>query len=141
MNDLLDLYQEIILDHNQNPRNFGELENADYSNMGDNPMCGDKIKIQVKVDDNIISDIKFSGQGCAISQSSASLLTTIAKNKKVVEVKEIIREFLNLLTNKPYNKELLGNVEVLAGVKKFPSRIKCASLAWHALYKILQENY
>lgn len=131
--DLQDLYQEVILDHNRRPRNFRALEGGRKAE-GFNPLCGDRIMVYLNIDNDVIADVSFQGTGCAISKASASLMTDIVKGKTVEEAKEIFDRFQKMLTG-PLNApvENLGKLTVLAGVRQFPVRVKCASLAWHTL--------
>ena len=136
MSDLTDLYQEMVLDHNNRPRNFQKLEDASNTADGYNPLCGDQISVYLKVEDDIITDVGFQGIGCAISKSSASMMTQSVKGKTVTEADELFKEFHAMVTREPgseYNSSVLGELEVLSGVCAFPNRIKCASLAWHTL--------
>ncbi len=136
MNELHQLYQQVILDHNKNPRNFGKLDDASFSADGMNPLCGDQIHVDIIVNDGIITDIKFSGSGCAISKSSASIMTTLLKGKTPSEAEKIFEEFHDLVTqdnNVPIDDECMGKLAVFAGVREFPTRVKCASLAWHTV--------
>ena len=147
MNELLqDLYQEIILDHGSKPRNFGECENHNKSANGHNPLCGDKLFLTfILNEDNIIEDMKFSGEGCAISMASASIMTDLMKGKSEKEAKEIIEKFLDMIKEKDdVNSELLKEDEKiklmsLGGVKNYPMRVKCATLSWHALSSALED--
>jgi len=137
------LYQEIILDHNKNPRNFGELEDATHKAVGHNPLCGDHIEIFLKVKDGKVEDVKFKGVGCAISKASASIMTTVLKGKTLDEVKNLFEKFHNVLTSKPdepVNTEELGKLAVFAGVREFPVRVKCATLAWHTLIEAIEKK-
>ena len=134
--DLEDLYQDIILDHNRRPRNSRELLDRTHFAEGVNPLCGDEVTINLKLLDNVIKDISFQGQGCAISQASASLMTEILKGLTLEEMKkqaDIVNELLTSDNDKPDALFEYGNMAALAGVRKFPSRIKCATLAWHTL--------
>lgn len=134
MNELEDLYREVILDHNRHPRNFGTLETADKIIEGFNPLCGDKLKLFIKLDDDRIADIKFQGTGCAISVASSSLMTERVKGSGVKESLEIYDQVHGMLTGASDEPaEDLGKLAALVGVRAFPSRVKCASLAWHAL--------
>ena len=144
MNDLLkDLYQEIILDHGQDPRNFGECENYNKSAKGHNPLCGDKLEITLLVDqDNMIKDIKFSGEGCAISIASASLMTEKLKNKSLNEADKIFNDFTNLVKGKTEEINLItedDSLYALKGVEAFPMRVKCATMAWHTYKSAVNE--
>lgn len=132
-NDLRDLYQEMILDHNQNPRNFREIEGANHKSEGFNPLCGDKMIAYINIDADIIEDISFLGTGCAISKASASIMTTILKGKTVREAKDIFKKFHEMVTTGDVDTQDLGKLAVLAGVHKFPVRVKCATLAWHTV--------
>jgi nitrogen fixation NifU-like protein len=137
------LYQEIILDHNKNPRNFGELEDATHKAVGHNPLCGDHIEIFLKVKDGKVEDVKFKGVGCAISKASASIMTTVLKGKTLDEVKNLFEKFHNVLISKPdepVNTEELGKLAVFAGVREFPVRVKCATLAWHTLIEAIEKK-
>ena len=141
MNDLFDLYQEIILDHNRRPRNYRLLEDHTYSADGYNPICGDAIKVFVKLDGDKIEDVSFQGQGCAISKASASLMTVKLKGKTLAETEEEFKRFRGMLTEDcDHEVDLLdfGDLASLSGVRRFPARIKCATLAWHALEAALQ---
>lgn len=141
MSELRDLYQELILDHNKNPRNFREMAEATHQADGHNPLCGDRIRIYLKVVDDRIADVAFKGSGCAISQSSASLMTTFLKGKTVFEARELFQHFHDLVTGHPVSPEKLaelGKLAVFEGVQEFPTRVKCASLAWHTLVSALE---
>ncbi len=142
-NELRELYQQIILDHNKSPKNFKKLETANHSAEGYNPLCGDRIDIYLNIQDGIISDVSFQGSGCAISKASASLMTTILKGKTVEEAQSLFEKFHELVTGKleaaNLNEEL-GKLIVFAGVKEFPARVKCASLAWHTMISALKEE-
>jgi len=144
MNDLLkDLYQEIILDHGQDPRNFGECANHNKSAKGHNPLCGDKVEVTLLVDqDNMIKDIKFSGEGCAISIASASLMTEKLKNKSLNEADKIFNDFTNLVKGKTEEINLItedDSLYALKGVEAFPMRVKCATMAWHTYKSAVNE--
>ncbi len=142
-NDLRELYQQVILDHNKSPRNFKKLETANHYAEGYNPLCGDRIDIYVKLDDDKIEDISFVGSGCAISKASASLMSTMVKGKTIGEAEKIFEKFHHLITGK-MDEEVdageVGKLAVFAGVREFPSRVKCASLAWHTLISALKEK-
>lgn len=134
------LYQEIILDHFKNPRNFGKLDGPATSTHHENPSCGDQLDLQVAIDDQQrIGQIKFYGRGCAISQSSASMMTELVKGKTVVEARDAIASFMHMLTGEGEAKVELGDLEALSGVKQFPVRVKCATLAWKALEGCLEQ--
>jgi len=131
--ELQDLYQEVILDHNRRPRNFRAIEQA-RSAEGFNPLCGDRVTVYLKVDDGVIADVSFQGAGCAISKASASLMTEAVKGKTVDEANALFERF-HLMITAPAEAPIddLGKLTVLAGVRQFPIRVKCASLAWHTL--------
>ncbi len=139
---LRDLYQEVILDHNKKPRNFGVMENANRRVDGFNPLCGDRYTIYLRMENNIIEDIRFEGAGCAISKSSASIMTTKMKGKTKEEAELIFERFHQLVTGhvKEIDEEALGNLAVFANVSEYPARVKCASLAWHTLKAALEGN-
>lgn len=137
--DLRELYQEVILDHNKHPRNRGRLEDADAQAEGHNPLCGDQVEVTLKTQDGIVVDIAFEGAGCAISTASASMMTEAVKGKTVEEAEAIFRTFQSMVTATSAVEEHpdLGDLEVLAGVREFPVRIKCATLPWHTLHAAL----
>ena len=144
--NLKDLYQEIILDHGKNPRNLGKFENFNKDAKGHNPLCGDKVHLFLKLDENKkVVDISFEGEGCAISMASASIMTDLMKGKSETEAKEIISKFLDMIKEKDdINSDLLKSDEKiklmsLGGVKNYPMRVKCATLSWHALYSALDD--
>ena len=131
--DLDDLYREVILDHNRAPRNFRRLSPCTHSAQGFNPLCGDKLTVYVDVDGERISDVAFEGSGCAISVASSSLMTEAIKGKTQAEARTLVEQMRTLLTGGEADAEALGKLIALGGVRQFPSRIKCANLAWHAL--------
>ena len=138
--DLKELYQEIILDHGKNPRNLRKTENFNKDANGHNPLCGDKVHVYLKLDENKkVQDISFEGQGCAISMASASIMTDLVRGKEEQEVKIIVKDFLEMIKEKDElnNKILMENEKTklmcLSGVKKYPMRVKCATLSWHTL--------
>jgi len=134
MSDLSDLYQEVILDHNRRPRNFHPLAGASHSAEGYNPLCGDRLTLYVKIDDGTVTDVSFEGAGCAISKASASLMTDAVKGKSVAEAEALFERFHRMVTTPPDEPvEDLGKLSAFAGVREFPVRVKCASLAWHTL--------
>ena len=139
MANLEALYQEVILDHNRKPRNFREMENADRRIEGRNPLCGDEITLWLKLADDRVADVSFKGTGCAISKSSASLMTSSVKGKTVAETLQIFERFHQMITGKlpESDRATMGSLAALGGVSKFPIRVKCASLAWHALRSAL----
>ena len=144
MNDLInDLYQEIISDHGREPRNFGECEPHNKSANGHNPLCGDNLKLTFLLNDqNIIEDIKFTGEGCAISLASASLMTEKLKGKKIEVAEEIFKDFTNLVSSTDEDLKILNEEDslyALKGVGGFPMRVKCATMAWHAFNQALKD--
>jgi len=142
MSDLRDLYQEVILDHNRKPRNFREMENADRQVEGRNPLCGDEITLFLKLDGDRVADVSFQGKGCAVSRSSASLMTSTVKGKTVEETRRLFDRFHDMITGKLPEAERasMGSLAALGGVSRFPLRVKCASLAWHALKSALEQG-
>ncbi|MBN8573683.1 MAG: Fe-S cluster assembly sulfur transfer protein SufU [Candidatus Kapaibacterium sp.] len=140
MNEIQQLYQQVILDHNKSPRNYGHLPECSHKADGLNPLCGDHITVELYVHDGIIQDIRFTGAGCAISTSSASIMTTVLKGKTAEEAERIFQEFHGVVTNDDavIDEESLGKLAVFAGVREFPARVKCASLAWHTVHAALQ---
>jgi nitrogen fixation NifU-like protein len=141
--ELRELYQEVILDHNKSPRNFRNMEDPTQDAEGYNPLCGDTIHIYLKVNDGIVTDVSFQGSGCAISKASASLMTSAVKGKTKDEAEKIFKNFLDLITGnlgKNPDKDKLGKLAVFAGVQEFPVRVKCASLAWHTMKAALDEK-
>jgi len=145
MSNLEALYQEVILDHNRKPRNFRTIENADRVVDGKNPLCGDEIKLFVKLDGDRITDLSFqtpAGVGCAISKASASLMTTALKGKPRAEAEQLFERFHRMITGRlpEAERENMGSLAALGGVSKFPIRVKCASLAWHALKSALDNG-
>jgi nitrogen fixation NifU-like protein len=141
-NEMEELYQDVILDHSRRPRNFGELPDATVRVRGDNPACGDEIDVAVKFsDDGRLEQLKFSGHGCAISQASASMMTAKLKGKSRDEASSMLRAFESMiLGNGNDAPQRLGDLRLLAGVRKFPQRVKCAMLAWRALEQALQQG-
>jgi nitrogen fixation NifU-like protein len=139
MGDLSDLYQEVILDHNKRPRNFRVLEDATHVAEGYNPLCGDRLSLFLKLDGDVITDVGFQGSGCAISKASASLMTDTLKGCAVQDVRAMFDRFHRMVTTPPdVEVEDLGKLSALAGVREFPVRVKCASLAWHTLKAALE---
>ena len=133
MSDLRDLYQEVILDHYRKPRNFRSLADANRKAEGFNPLCGDRLTLYVKLKDGVIADASFEGSGCAISTASASLLTESIKGKTEHEAEMLFQGFRDVVTGEGTPNVDLGKLDVLAGVREFPVRVKCATLAWHTL--------
>jgi nitrogen fixation NifU-like protein len=141
MSDLMDLYQELILDHNKRPRNRGRLDEANHEAEGYNPLCGDRVTITVLVRDGVIEDVRFEGTGCAISTASASLMSEAIKGRTVEEAEALFRRFHGLVAGEEANGgPPLGKLEAFAGVSRFPARVKCATLAWHTLTAALQDR-
>ena len=145
--NLKELYQEIILEHGKNPRNFGKTENFNKDAKGDNPLCGDNVQVYLKMNsDKKVEDISFEGSGCAISMASASIMTDLVKNRSEEEAKEIIEDFLKMITGEAdlqhnhLTKEEKTKLMCLSGVKKFPMRVKCATLSWHTLISAIDEK-
>jgi len=142
MEELRELYQQVILDHNKSPKNFRKLEKPTHSSEGYNPLCGDKINLELQLEDQDIKDVGFQGSGCAISKASASVMTSLVKGKSREEVEQMFKKFQQLITgeNKTPDFEELGKLAVFAGVREFPARVKCAALAWHTLMAALKEK-
>ncbi len=142
MNELQELYQQVILDHNKNPRNFGEIHNCRHHAEGHNPLCGDQIEVFILLDEatDTISEVKFRGAGCAISKASASIMTTLLKGKDIAEARKMFDSFHEIVTSDPNSSPdvmNLGKLAVFCGVREFPARVKCASLAWHTMINAL----
>ena len=139
MSDLSELYQEILLEHNSKPRNFRKLEQATQSAEGYNPLCGDRITLYLSLKNGVIADVAFQGSGCAISRASASMLTQRIKGQSVAKAREIFQAFHQMLTEpgEGLDYDVLGDLETLSGVVAFPTRIKCAVLAWHTMQAAL----
>jgi nitrogen fixation NifU-like protein len=136
MSDLRELYQEVILDHNKRPRNFGTLERPSRTAKGHNPLCGDRLTLQLILEGDRIAQIAFEGSGCAISKASASLMTEAIKGHTVAEAEALFDRFHSLVTaapDAPISTEGLGKLAVFSGVREYPARVKCASLAWHTM--------
>jgi nitrogen fixation NifU-like protein len=142
MSDLSELYQEVILDHNRRPRNFHPLADASHSAEGYNPLCGDRLVLYLKVQDGRIEDVSFEGAGCAISKASASMMTDALKGRSVGEANALFERFHRMVTTPPSQPvEDMGKLSALAGVREFPVRVKCASLAWHTLKAALSNEH
>jgi nitrogen fixation NifU-like protein len=137
---LEELFKEIIIEHYQHPKNQGHLEHPDAKSDGSNPLCGDEIAMELRFDGDRVKDVMFTGNGCSISQSAASLITEAIKGKTVEETKKIMGEYRNMLAGKEYDAELLGDLEALSDVKKYPARVKCASLSVAVLDQALQQK-
>ena len=141
MSDLSDLYQEVILDHNKRPRNFHTLPGASHEAEGFNPLCGDRLHLYLRVEDDVITEVGFQGSGCAISKASASLMTDSVKGRPVAEARALFTRFHTMVTTPPEQAvEDMGKLSALAGVREFPVRVKCASLAWHTLKAALERD-
>ena len=140
--ELRDLYQEVIFDHNRNPRNFHIMGDADRKVEGFNPLCGDRLTLFLKMDGDTITDASFQGSGCAISTASVSLMTEIIKGKTEAEAQSLFQQFHEMTTGKEkeVNLEAIGKLAVLAGVREYPARVKCATLAWHTLDAALKNE-
>jgi nitrogen fixation protein NifU and related proteins len=141
MSDLTDLYKEVILDHNRRPRNFHTMADASHRAEGYNPLCGDRLTLYLKLDGDVIKDVAFEGSGCAISKASASLMTDAIKGRTVPDARTLFERFHRMVTTPPEERvEDLGKLSVLAGVREFPVRVKCASLAWHTFKAALDRE-
>lgn len=143
MEDLSDVYNELIMEHSMNSYNKKKLENADYCEIGHNPNCGDEITLEIKLNGNIIEDMAFSGHGCAISQASTSIMIDVLKGKTVEEAKEIIKTFIDMIKRETKSEEELEKLEeaiAFRNVANMPARVKCALLAWHTIEDILEKN-
>jgi nitrogen fixation protein NifU and related proteins len=141
MSDLRDLYQEVIFDHYKKPHNYHALAGANHVAHGHNRLCGDKLTVYLDVEGDVIRDLSFEGDGCAISTASASLMTDALKGKKLEEVEHLFQEFHHMVTHDDAEPDPdLGKLEVLAGVREFPARVKCATLAWHTLQAALKDR-
>ena len=143
MSDLGDLYQQVILDHNRRPRNYGKLEDANRTAEGFNPICGDHLTLYLRLNGDVIDDLRFEGEGCAISKASASLMTDSLKGKTAAEAESLFERIHEMLTSDTdvdfdAQAEELGKLAVFSGVREYPARVKCASLSWHALHSALQ---
>ena len=142
MDELRELYQEVFLDHNKNPKNFRELEVPTHTSEGYNPLCGDRVHLFLKIENGRIADIGFTGSGCAISKASASVMTTEIKGKSIEESKELFKKFQKVITGADQQIDVskMGKLAVFAGVREFPVRVKCAALAWHTLLAALEKT-
>lgn len=141
MSDLRELYQEVIIDHNNRPRNFHPMDDADHVADGHNPLCGDQLTVYLRVEDGRVADASFVGHGCAISTASASLMTEAVKGMPIDEVEALFNDFHALLTDAAPEGRDFGKLEVFSGVREFPARVKCATLAWHTLHNALVDNH
>lgn len=136
MSELSDLYQEVILDHNKNPRNFREIATANFKADGNNPLCGDALRVYVEMEGDTVKDVAFKGSGCAISKASASMMTQTVKGKTKAEAEKMFDEFHRMVLgelDEEAEENNLGKLKIFAGVREFPARVKCASLSWHTL--------
>ncbi len=149
MSELSELYQQVILDHNKKPRNFRKLETANHSAEGYNPLCGDQLTVYLNLEDDAVKDISFEGSGCAISKAAASMMTQAVKGKSKQQAEQLFSEFHGMVTGeeeRPEDKDDenaahgLGNLRVFAGVREFPVRVKCATLAWHTMHAALNNQ-
>lgn len=142
MSDLREIYQQLILDHNKNPRNFRSIKQAHRTAEGNNPLCGDKVTLYITLNGDQISDIAFQGSGCAISKASASLMTDALKGKTIQEADTLFQNFQNMVTNNQSTdpSETLGKLAVFSGIRQYPTRIKCATLPWHAAHAALHNH-
>lgn len=138
MSDLRELYQSLILDHNRNPRNFGRLGEPTHHGAGHNPLCGDRVEVYLRIVDDRVAEVSFEGDGCAISTASASLMTEALLGKPLAQAQAVFQEFHQLLTSGKSPQSDLGGLAVLAGVREFPTRVKCATLPWHTLQAALR---
>jgi nitrogen fixation NifU-like protein len=137
---LEDLFKEIIIEHYQHPKNYGHIEHPDAKADGSNPLCGDEITMELTFDGNTVKNVMFTGNGCSISQSAASMITEAIKGKTIDEIKKLMNEYMNMLEGKDYDSELLGDLEALSDVKRYPARVKCASLSVAVLNQALQDK-
>ncbi|HEY2067050.1 MAG TPA: SUF system NifU family Fe-S cluster assembly protein [Gemmatimonadaceae bacterium] len=144
MSDLQELYQSIILDHNRRPKNYGTLEGATRRAEGRNPLCGDEVKVELKVENDAIGDVRFTAAGCAVSRAAASIMTQAVKGKSRDEVERLFEQFHDLVTGKlkpsPTEARAMGEMAAFSGVSRFPIRVKCASMPWHTLQKALRDG-
>lgn len=142
MNDLRDLYQEVIIEHGRRPRNFGQIMDPSCRAYGKNPLCGDQIMVYINTHDGLISDIRFDGEGCAICTASASLMTEHLKGKSIAIAKQLFETFHQLITVEGFevHDDSLGKLIILSGVAEYPARVKCATLAWHTMINALEQN-
>ncbi len=140
MSELSDLYQEVILDHNKNPRNYRKIENATQTADGHNPLCGDALKVYLEIEDDKVKDVSFLGSGCAISKASASMMTQTVKGKTREEAETLFDEFHRMVLgelDEEAEENSLGRLKIFSGVREFPARVKCASLSWHTVHAAL----
>ena len=143
MSELSELYQQVILDHNKKPRNFGKLETANHSAEGFNPLCGDQLTVYLNLEDDAVKEISFEGSGCAISKAAASMMTQAVKGKSKQEAEQLFSEFHGMVTgdmDEETTANGLGNLKIFSGVREFPVRVKCASLPWHTMHAALNNE-
>jgi nitrogen fixation protein NifU and related proteins len=141
MADLRELYQQVILDHHKKPRNFRKLENGNRKAEGFNPLCGDRLTLYLRIEDGVVREVGFEGSGCAISTASASMMTESLKGKTEAEIESLFRRFHDLVVGKSNpDPETMGKLAVFAGVRDYPVRVKCATLAWHTLRAALRQS-
>jgi len=143
MSELSELYQQVILDHNKKPRNFGRPETANHSAEGFNPLCGDQLTVYLNLEDDKVKNVAFVGSGCAISKAAASMMTQAVKGKSKEEAENLFQEFHSMVTgelNEETEANSLGNLKIFAGVREFPVRVKCATLPWHTLHAALNQE-
>jgi nitrogen fixation protein NifU and related proteins len=143
MSELSELYQQVILDHNKKPRNFRKLEGANHSAEGHNPLCGDQLTVYLRLDNDAVQDVAFEGSGCAISKAAASMMTQAVKGKTKPQVEQLFTEFHGMVTgelDEEATPNQLGNLRIFAGVREFPVRVKCATLAWHTMHAALNNQ-
>ena len=143
MSELSELYQQVILDHNKKPRNFRKVEGGNRSAEGFNPLCGDQLTVYLDVEDDLVKDVGFEGSGCAISKAAASMMTQAVKGKTKEQAENLFQEFHSMVTgelNEETDENSLGNLKIFAGVRDFPVRVKCATLAWHTLHAALNNQ-
>ena len=138
--DITDLYQEVILDHSKNPQNFGILDKYTCTAEGNNPMCGDSLTVYVNIENNVISDVSYRARGCAISVASASIMSSIIKGKTIEEVDILFDKFHRLCMGEDIEDDEIETLKVLSGVSKFPTRVKCATMSWHAMKEATHSN-
>ena len=139
--DLYDLYQQVIMDHNKKPRNFRKMDDAHRLAHGDNPLCGDMLVVFVKLSGDVIEDVSFQGSGCAISMASASLMTEAVKGKSITQAKQIYQQVHQQFTGEVSDDLALGKLAALSGVNKFPARVKCATLSWHTINAAMDSEH
>jgi nitrogen fixation NifU-like protein len=143
MSELSELYQQVILDHNKKPRNFRRLETANHTAEGYNPLCGDQLTVYLNLEDDTVKEVGFEGSGCAISKAAASMMTQAVKGKSKEQVENLFQEFHSMVMgelNEETDENSLGNLKIFAGVREFPVRVKCATLAWHTLHAALNKE-